>query len=142
MTTVPSVPLSESIASLSADGNECAWTDFVERLRFAQLGVVAQGMPSHFTTYRVRASEVGLGKTRTPNGLMVLAAADPDVYRMRYPAQPFNATMHAVSMFRTALANPDCAGVLINSAASALSLPLSRDQIVEIVARIDRASRE
>jgi len=64
---------------------------------------------------------------------MILVCADPDVFRRRYPSQGFNAEMDAASLFRTALSDPACEGILVNSAASAHSFPIARCDIEEML---------
>jgi hypothetical protein len=56
------------------------------------------------------------------------------VYAGRYPNQGFNADTDAPSVFQTILANPDCQGMLINSAASEHSLVVDRAKVEELVA--------
>jgi len=89
VTRTDDTPLSDAIASLLTEASAAHWHALIAQIRSAQLGVVARGLPSGAVEYEVRGSEVGLANARTRDGkLMILAAADPGVYRRRYPTQP------------------------------------------------------
>src|SRR5260221_7191397 len=95
-------PLSDCITAIVAGPTYAKWEALMSELSSARLGVVATGAPPGASgTYQARRDEVGLSKTRTPDGrLLILACADPTVFRQRFPTQPFNADMDAPSVFR------------------------------------------
>jgi hypothetical protein len=132
-------PLSDCISALVANETpetlEQLWREMIR----ARFGVIAVGAPSGVTgLYRVGRGEVGLGQANTPDGrLMILACADPVTFRQRFADQGFNADIDARSLFLAAMSNNDCQGVLINSATSTHSLPVSREEIEVLLRRTD-----
>jgi hypothetical protein len=127
-------PLSDRISELIADANSKKWEAFLLALLDAQLGVIAEGAPASTRqgAYEAHRGDISLGSTKDHQ---VLTCADPDVFRQRYPTQPFNANMDARAVMRTVLANAKCKGMLVNSAADEHCVPITRDQIVGLLNR-------
>lgn len=127
--------LSDFITRCIERGDREDYERFYEELLRAQLGVIATGVPEGVTgAYRAGEDEVGLGRATTPDGrTMVLACADRAVFVQRFHKR-FNAEMGARQLLAVALADPDCEGVLINSAASEHSVPIPRALCEELLA--------
>lgn len=121
-------PLSDLIAANIASGSAENWGRFLDGFRKAQLGVVAIGdTPSaagEFVTTRERPVAVGL--TRHANGRrMALAFADPEAFAAQFGPR-FNATMAGEALLAAVLFNPECEGVLVNSALAEVSVIIDR----------------
>ena len=56
---------------------------------------------------------------------MVLAFADPEAFARRF-GRPFNGGMTGAALLAAVLANPECAGVLVNSALAEVSVAIDR----------------
>ncbi len=122
-------PLSDLIdrAESSADG----YADFIKEFRRSSVGVIAEGAPEG-TTGEFRSSAqhpIGVGSTTDHEGRpCLLAFADPAAFVQRFGLQ-FNADMLGESLLQTVLLNPDCSGILVNSAKKAVSIIIDRDTI-------------
>jgi hypothetical protein len=127
-------PLSDRISELIANQSSKTWEAFLVALLDSQLGVIAEGAPAstRHGHYEAHRGDLSLGST---GDHQVLTCADPEVFRRRYPTQPFNASMDARAVLRTVLANAKCKGMLVNSAAGEHSVPITRDQIVGLLNR-------
>ena len=69
----------------------------------------------------------------TPDGKkMLLACADRATFVQRFP-QAFNAEVDAVALMKMALANPDCEGIMVNSATSEHRILILHDRIVKLI---------
>lgn len=131
-----STPLSDLISRLVEDASDANWNAFFNALMDSHLGVVVHGVPAGTTgTIQARNDEIGVSRTVHQGKALLLTCADFDLYREHFPDQPFNAEMDAASVFRTALADSTCEGILVNSAASAHSVPITREQLGELMAR-------
>jgi len=111
----------------AADKSPERFALFVEQFRRSELGVVAVGAPvtagKHVTT---ADAPVSVGLTQHAGGEpMVLAFADPLAFTKRF-GRKFNAGMNGDALLATALLNPKCAGVLVNSALTESSVVISR----------------
>jgi hypothetical protein len=81
-------------------------------------------MPAGFVT--TAEQPLSVGSTLHVGGRpMVLAFADPEAFAARF-GQPFNASLAGEVLLATVLLNPDCAGVLINSALAEVSVVIDR----------------
>jgi hypothetical protein len=77
--------------------------------------------------------------SHTPDGKKtLLACADRAVFIQRFK-QPFNAEMGALALLKMAWANPDCEGIMVNSAASEHRVVIPRNHIAALIARTDKA---
>lgn len=129
-------PLSDVMARVLADPTPEHWRAFHAAFLRSRLGVVASGIPPEAGgAYRVAAGDhVGLARAATPDGrVMLLACADRETFIQRFHAR-FNAEMLGRELAVTALANPDCQGILVNSAASFESLAIDRAQLAALLA--------
>ncbi|HEX7314380.1 MAG TPA: SseB family protein [Pyrinomonadaceae bacterium] len=121
-------PLSDLIAVQAASGQPRDWARFVEAFRTSQLGVMVSGASEYpsgtFVVTEDQPMSVGL-TTHAGGRPMVLAFADPAAFERRFGRQ-FNALMTGDDLLATALANPACAGVLVNSALAEISVVIDR----------------
>ena len=129
-------PLSNAISVLVAAQTSENWNEFFATLLGSRLGVIATGLPPGATgAIQAKRNQISLGRTTRNGVVLLLACADFGLFRARFPEQGFNAEMDAHSLFRTALYDPGCEGILVNSAVSAHSVPVARAKIVELVSR-------
>ena len=132
-------PLSDMITAHSANGSSETWAQFLEGFRQAQLGVIAIGLPAGATGKHSSSAgqALSVGLTLHASGRpMALAFADPIAFAARF-GQPFNATMFGNALLKTMLHNPECAGVLVNSAVAEVSVVIDRTT-AETMVRHDR----
>ena len=95
-----------------------------------------QGIP-HGTSgqYVAGKDELTVALSSTPDGKkMVLACADRAAFVQRF-AQPFNTEVGAAALLKIAWSNPDCQGIVVNSAASQHRILIPRKDIGELIAR-------
>jgi hypothetical protein len=121
-------PLSDLVEAYAADRSPERFSLFVEAFRRSEVGVVAVGTLPRTPGKHVSTAEapVSVGLTRHAGGKpMVLAFADPAAFAKRFGAK-FNAGMNGDALLATAFLNPDCAGVLVNSALTESSVVISR----------------
>jgi hypothetical protein len=136
-------PLSDLIAAHMASGSPEAWAQFLDGFRKSQVGVVAVGgeRGSAAREFVSTANQpVSVGLTRHAGGLpMALAFADPAAFVARF-GQPFNAALVGEALLATVLLNPDCAGVLVNSALAEVSVVIDRATAESLVQPADERS--
>ncbi len=131
-----STPLSDIITKIVDDPSDENWNAFFKLLVGSSLGVVVHGLPDGMTgTVQAANDQYALGKTVHQGKSLLLTCADFDEFHEAFPESEFNAEMDAPSVFRTALSDPSCEGILVNSAASRHSVPVSREQLGELMAR-------
>jgi hypothetical protein len=121
-------PLSDLIAAHITSGSMESWAQFLEGFRKSHLGLVAMGAPAGTAGEIVSSADrpISIGLTRHAGGRpMALAFADPESFAVRF-GQPFNALMAGEALLATALFNPECAGVLVNSALAEVSVVIDR----------------
>jgi hypothetical protein len=120
-------PLSELIVAHKADGSPDTWSRFLDAFRSSQIGVIAFRAPGTAGEHISSAERpISVGLTAHAGGKpMALAFADPEAFAMRF-GQAFNATMTGDALLATVLVNPQCAGVLVNSALAELSAVIHR----------------
>jgi hypothetical protein len=63
---------------------------------------------------------------------MVLAFADPEAFAARF-GRRFNAVIAGEAVLATVMLNPNCAGVLVNSALSETSVVIDRATVESLV---------
>jgi hypothetical protein len=127
--------LSDTITSLVTNPTPEAWELFFEELLRSKLGIIAIGLPPNASGTFQTQGGVSCAMTGRGGKRLLLSCADPLIFRQRYPDQGFNADLDARAAFSIVLANPDCDGLLVNSAASAHSVPITRAQITAVDAR-------
>ena len=133
-------PLSDRISCLLARNTPENYEEFLRVFLASQLGVIVQGFSKESSGQFVAGrNELTAAMSATPDGRKVLlACADRAVFVQRYKA-PFNAEVSAVSLLKMALANPNCEGIMINSAASEHSYVIPRDRVTEVIRRANQA---
>jgi hypothetical protein len=128
-------PLSELMELLGSTGSEEHYLRFVHEFRRSTLGVVAEGAPKG-TEGAVKSSDrhpISLGSSVDEKGREVLLAfADPPAFAQRF-GRPFNADTVGESMLETVLINPECHGILVNSAIKEVSAIIDRDTIERLL---------
>lgn len=115
-------------------GNDYA--AFLELFCRSQVGVMAVGAPEGTggTVVSTDENPLALGLTDHVGGRrMVLAFADPIAFARVFGLR-FNAEMRGLDVLRTALHNPDCQGVLVNSARAEASIVIERETAASLVA--------
>lgn len=133
----PPTPLSDLITRALEDASGEHMRAFHDAFLRSRVGVVASGLPDDADgVYRTTAADrVGLARMATPDGrVMLLACADREVFIRRFHDR-FNAEVVGRELAAVALANPDCAGILVNSAASFHSIAIDREQLAALLAQ-------
>jgi hypothetical protein len=121
-------PLSDLIAAHITSGSLESWNQFLDGFRKSQVGVVAVGAPEGTAGEFVSTADrpISVGLTRHAGGRpMALAFADPEAFAVRF-GRPFNAALAGEALLATVLLNPECAGVLVNSALAEVSVVIDR----------------
>jgi hypothetical protein len=116
------------IAAHTSSGSSESWAPFLDKFRKSQVGVVAVGVPAGSAGEFVSTADqpVSVGLTRHAGGRpMALAFADPEAFAARF-GRPFNAALAGEALLATVLLNPECAGVLVNSALAEVSVVIDR----------------
>jgi len=131
-----STSLSDSISRYVEQGTPENYEHFLRVFLGSQLGVILKGIPQGTSgQYVAGKDELTVAMSSTPNGKkMVLACADRAAFVQRF-AQPFNAEVGATALLKIAWSNPDCEGIMVNSAASEHRILIPREHIAELIAR-------
>ena len=122
-------PLSELLAQHVERPTDKGYAQFLELFYRSRLGVIGFGVPQGAAATVVSTSErpLALGTTTHAGGqAMVLAFADPPEF-LRTFGPKFNAEMSGADVLKTALYDPECPGILINSARSEVSVAIHRE---------------
>lgn len=112
-----------------------SFAEFLEAFRCAVVGVIALGVPqgSMGTFTSLPEHPVSLGSSTDNRGRhLVLAFADPDAFTRTFGAR-FNATMSGEAVLQTAVQNPSCHGVQVNSAKAEISILIDRHNAVSLL---------
>lgn len=134
-TTMSNTPLSDLMAAFIADQVDARYREFLSTFCDAMVGVAAVGNPEEKAgeVTVTDANPIGLASSVLPDGRsVILVGADPVVYRERF-GPVFNAEMQGQDVLATALANPACGGIQVNSARSENSLVIERAVIVKLL---------
>jgi hypothetical protein len=85
----------------------------------SQLGVIVQGTPAGASgQHKAGKHELTVAMSIAPDGKKtVLACAERAIFVQRFP-QPFNGEVSAATLMNIAWANPECEGIMVNSATS------------------------
>lgn len=134
-----STPLSDCISRYAAQGTQENYEAFLRVFLDSQLGVILTGIPQGVSgQYVAGKNELHAAMSIAPDGKkMLLACADRAVFVQRFK-QPFNAEMAALALLEMAWANPDCEGIMVNSAASQHRVGIPRNHISALIAKTDR----
>jgi hypothetical protein len=126
----PATPLSDTITDLLADSSEEAFAAFVRTFRRSTLGVVASALPPARRpgeTFQAGSGDVRFVPVTTPDGRrMFKACADPETFALRFPEPRINALMSGDEILGMVAKMPDLEGVLVCSASSFHSVPITR----------------
>jgi len=126
-------PLSDAIALCVSENTRARYEEFIRVFLVSKMGVIASGPQREPGTYKAGKDEFGVAIGGTPDGRkMVLACADRAVFVQRY-SRPFNAEVDALALLNIAIANPDCEGILINSATSEHSIVIERARVAALL---------
>lgn len=135
-----STPLSDCISRYAAQGTPENYEAFLRAFLGSQLGVILTGIPQGVSgEYKAGKNELQAAMSIAPDGKKtLLACADRAVFVQRFK-QPFNAEVGAVALLRMAWANPDCEGIMVNSAASQHRVVIPRNHIAALIAKSSSA---
>jgi hypothetical protein len=120
-------PLSDAMAVHAETGTGESYDRFMELFRTSVVGVAMEGLPVPDEQgnlvaaggVSVEMSTHGDGRSR------ILAYADPEVFLVNFGPQ-FNAGLVGEVLLTMAASDPDCAGVLVNSATQEISLVIAK----------------
>ncbi len=135
MTNDSQTPLSDLMAAFASSGSPESFARFLAAFRGSKVGVVAVGAApgSSGDVTSTAAQPISVGLSGHGDGQpRVLAFADPVVFARRF-GQPFNADMTGEALMKTAMHNPRCAGILVNSAVSESSVRIDRATMASLI---------
>lgn len=128
-------PLSDLIAVLAANDTPDSFARFIAAFRESILGVMAEGVPPGLSgeLFSNAAQPISVGLTVHGDGKpRVNAFADPSEFVRRF-GQRFNVCMTGEALMQTAMCNKRCAGILVNSAFSEVSVRIERATIASLI---------
>ena len=128
--------LSAFISRLVFVNDDAIYDSFCAAFLDAQVGVTASGIDegNYGKVVSTEARPLSVGLTTHADGRdRILACADPAQFEVRY-GRKFNALMLGRELAKTALFNPDCAGILVNSALSENSIAIDREKLALLLA--------
>ncbi|MET7808866.1 hypothetical protein [Micromonospora chersina] len=119
-------PLSDVMSEHAETKTTESYERFLRLFRASTVGIVATGVPAHDAHGYVADGNLGAGRTTHGDGLpRVLAYADPEA-ALRNFGPRFNAGLSGEVLLQMAATDPDCEGVLVNSAICEISLVVSK----------------
>jgi hypothetical protein len=129
-------PLSECISRCIEQDTPENYEHFLQVFLRSQIGIIVKGIPQGSSgQYVAKKNELTAAMASTPDGKrMLLACADRAAFVQRF-TQPFNAELGAAPLLKMALANPNCEGIMINSATSEHRILIPRKCIADLIAR-------
>jgi hypothetical protein len=132
-------PLSDLISALRDDPDGHLRAELHAVFMASILGLEAEGMPSNRApgeTFEVGpGDQIRMKLVGTPDGRrMIKACADPRAFAARYPDAAITALMRGHHLLERMLKDPNLDGVLVCSAASFHSTPISRDDATRLLA--------
>lgn len=132
----PSTPLSDCISRCAQQDTPENYEQFLRVFLGSQLGVIVQGVPANTSgQYTAGKNELTVAMAIAPDGKKtVLACAERAIFVQRFP-QPFNAEVGAPALLNIAWSNPECEGIMVNSAASEHRIVIPRKDIAQLIAR-------
>lgn len=128
------------ISRYAAQGTPENYEAFLRVFLGSQLGVILTGIPQGVAgQYVAGKNELHAAMSVAPDGKRtLLACADRAVFIQRFK-QSFNAEMSALALLQMAWSNPDCEGIMVNSAASEHRVVIPRNHIAALIAKADKA---
>jgi hypothetical protein len=135
-----STPLSDCISRYAARATPENYETFLRVFLGSQLGLILTGNRQEVSEqYVAGKNELHAAMSTAPDGKKtLLACADRGIFVQRFK-QPFNAEMGAVGLLKMAWANPDCEGIMVNSAASEHRVVIPRNHIAALIAKSSSA---
>ncbi|MET8912410.1 hypothetical protein [Micromonospora sp. NPDC004551] len=120
-------PLSDVMTEHAETSTQESYERFLGLFRASTIGIVAIGTPSQDPDGSFRADgNLGAGRTTHGDGrARLLAYADPEA-ALRNFGPRFNAGLAGEVLLQMAVADPDCEGILVNSAIREISLTISQ----------------
>ena len=134
--TESSTPLSDCISLCAKQDTRENYQQFLRVFLDSRLGVIVQGIPQGASgQYVAGKNELTVAMSVAPDGKRtVLACADRGIFVQRFP-QSFNAEVDAATLLKIVWSNPDCEGIMVNSAASEHRIVIPRRDIAELIAK-------
>lgn len=131
-----STPLSDCITQLAKNNSPETYLRFIQTFLASRVGIIVKGASTVVANgYETGREKLSAALGTTPDGRrMALACADRAVFLQRFN-RPFNAEIDGISLLKMALADPQCSGIMINSAASEHTAVILREQIPQILAK-------
>ncbi len=117
-------PLSDALAVYAGNRTDENWARFVDVFRHSIVGAVGAGPVDG-----EGRSGHGFGVGRTTHGdgrPRILTFADPPVYARTF-GRSFTVGMPGSVLLEVAVGDPDCAGILVNSATEEISVVITRE---------------
>ena len=131
-----STPLSDCISRCAKQDTRKNYQQFLQVFLDSRLGVIVQGIPQGTSgQYVAGKNELTAAMSIAPDGKKtVLACADRAIFVQRLP-QSFNWEIDAATLLKIAWSNPDCEGIMVNSAESEHRIVIPRRDIAELMAK-------
>jgi hypothetical protein len=126
-------PLSDLITKCSNNWSTYNYEQFLKEFQKSKVGIFATGREEDNGTITfTESNSSGIAATTTPDGReMLLVFADTVPYAINFGKQ-FNAYMTGNEVFDVVFVNPDCEGILVNSALSHNGMIIPREKILSI----------
>ena len=128
-------PLSDVMAEHAQTGSQQSYDRFVELFRRSVVGIMVDGLPDVADEQQegeqqqeevIADGEMSARSTTHGDGLSrILAYADPEVFLVNYGPR-FNAGVPGEILLGMAASDPECEGVLVNSATQEVSLVIAK----------------
>lgn len=120
-------PLSDAMTEYAETNTPESYERFLALFRASTIGIVAIGAPSQDPNGQLRADgSLGAGSTTHGDGRpRILAYADPEA-ALRNFGPRFNAGLAGEVLLQMAATDPECEGVLVNSATREISLIIGK----------------
>lgn len=131
-----STPLSDCISRCVQQDTRENYEQFLRVFLGSQLGVIVQGIPARVSgQYTAGKNELTVAMSIAPDGKKtVLASAERAIFVQRF-SQAFNAEVGAAALLNIAWSNPECEGIMVNSASSENRVVIPRKDIAQLIAR-------
>ncbi|MFI5926584.1 SseB family protein [Micromonospora sp. NPDC051543] len=119
-------PLSDVMSEHAEAKTPESYERFLRLFRSSTVGIVATGVDAHGAQVQFADGNLGAGSTTHGDGrTRLLAYADPEA-ALRNFGPRFNAGVSGEVLLQMAATDPDCEGVLVNSAIYEISLVISK----------------
>jgi hypothetical protein len=130
-------PLSDVMAEHLDTGTAESYERFLALFRGSVVGIVAIGTPAQDPNGRFFADgNLGAGMTTYGDGQQrLLAYADPEA-ALRNFGPRFNAGLSGEVLLQMAVTNPECEGILVNSATHEISVIISGPTVRSLISEL------